>query len=319
MNAQATNGAGIGGGKQGVGYGITIDGGNVTAKSGSGAAIGGGFHREGIDIVINGGNVEAVSDSGAGIGFGSNFQGVGEEGENYFDVVTINGGCVSASCTYVGNQGRALIYGNNGVTDLELYAPIYPGAKIMGGSSPNPTTVISGTNDVLQVNYIVIEPCTHDNATYEITAAAHKMKCTDCRTKFTAEPHTYGADGKCTVCGHQTNETLYTVSFAAGTGGGSMDPAYVPAGGAYRLPDCGFDPPQGKAFTGWSVAVGAAEAVIKGEGDEITVTADTTVTAQWESGEEVSAFENYSLTLSGEIGVNFFVSFPEVLTPQEAI
>ena len=94
-----------------------------------------------------------------------------------------------------------------------------------------------------------------------------------------------------------------------------MDPAYVPAGGAYRLPDCGFDPPQSGAFTGWSVAVGEAEAVIKGEGDEITVTADTTVTAQWESGEEVSAFENYSLTLSGEIGVNFFVRFPDGFDP----
>ena len=48
--------------------------------------------------------------------------------------------------------------------------------------------------------------------------------------------------------------------------------------GDYILPACGFTAPNGKQFKAWSVD-GNKKAV----GDKITVTADTTVTAVWET------------------------------------
>ena len=52
-----------------------------------------------------------------------------------------------------------------------------------------------------------------------------------------------------------------------------MDAVIVTEGESYELPDCGFTAPDGKEFDGWNL--GAV-------GDVITITADTTITAQWE-------------------------------------
>ncbi len=69
---------------------------------------------------------------------------------------------------------------------------------------------------------------------------------------------------------------LYTVSFGAGRGTGKMEDAKARFNRPYTLPDCLFTAPEGEAFDGW---------VINGTkyapGDEITVTSDTTVVAEW--------------------------------------
>ena len=82
-------GAGIGGGDQGAGSGITITGGEIKATGGQyGAGIGGG-KGDGSDITISGGEVNATGGtSGAGIGGGS--RGTGSD-------ITISGGEVNAS------------------------------------------------------------------------------------------------------------------------------------------------------------------------------------------------------------------------------
>ena len=69
-------GAGIGGGDQGAGSGITITGGEIKATGGQyGAGIGGG-KGDGSDITISGGEVNATGGtSGAGIGGGYNGNG----------------------------------------------------------------------------------------------------------------------------------------------------------------------------------------------------------------------------------------------------
>ena len=69
-------GAGIGGGDQGAGSGITITGGEIKATGGQyGAGIGGG-KGDGSDITISGGEVDATGGtSGAGIGGGYNGNG----------------------------------------------------------------------------------------------------------------------------------------------------------------------------------------------------------------------------------------------------
>ena len=66
-------GAGIGGGYNGSGTNITIEGGNVNATGGDyGAGIGGGINGSGTNITIEGGDVTATGGNwGAGIGGGT--------------------------------------------------------------------------------------------------------------------------------------------------------------------------------------------------------------------------------------------------------
>ena len=96
--------AGIGGGRQGDGHHITINGGTVTVNrneySTTGCAgIGGGMGGDGYNITINGGTVivPSIRDSeGSGIGGGS-----GGDGYN----ITINGGNVTAGGGSIGGAG----------------------------------------------------------------------------------------------------------------------------------------------------------------------------------------------------------------------
>lgn len=62
------------------------------------------------------------------------------------------------------------------------------------------------------------------------------------------------------------------ISFDAGDGSGSMESVAVPSGTEYTLPNCTFIAPKGKEFDRWKQgAVGL----------KITITADTTLIAQW--------------------------------------
>ena len=97
-------GAGIGGGDQGAGSGITITGGEIKATGGQyGAGIGGG-KGDGSDITISGGEVNATGGtSGAGIGGGYNGNG---------SDITITGGEVNATG---GKYGAGIGCGEYGI------------------------------------------------------------------------------------------------------------------------------------------------------------------------------------------------------------
>ena len=96
------SGAGIGGGVNGSGENITINGGSVTATGGKWAAGIGGGVGNGKNITINGGTVNATgTDGGAGIGGGA--RGSGE-------AITITGGTVNAAS---GDNGGAGIGGGD--------------------------------------------------------------------------------------------------------------------------------------------------------------------------------------------------------------
>ena len=71
--------------------------------------------------------------------------------------------------------------------------------------------------------------------------------------------------------------TTYTVTFDSNGGTGTMADV-TGISGEYILPENGFTAPNGKQFKAWSVG-----GVEKAVGDKITVTADTTVTAVWET------------------------------------
>ena len=99
------SGAGIGGGVNGSGENITINGGTVNATgTDGGAGIGGGSRCSGEAITITGGTVNATgTDGGAGIGGGD--EGSGED-------ITITGGTVNAAG---GDFGAGIGGGLNGV------------------------------------------------------------------------------------------------------------------------------------------------------------------------------------------------------------
>ena len=91
------SGAGIGGGRNGSGKNITINGGTVNAAGGfNGAGIGGGNGGSGEDITIKGGRVTATGgEFGAGIGGG--FRGTDGGNQGNGENITINGGVVNAA------------------------------------------------------------------------------------------------------------------------------------------------------------------------------------------------------------------------------
>ena len=68
----------------------------------------------------------------------------------------------------------------------------------------------------------------------------------------------------------------YEVSFDAGEGNGSMEAEEFVKGSTYNLPKCTFEAPANKEFKAWSVN-GKEKAV----GEEITIDADTEITALW--------------------------------------
>ena len=117
-------GAGIGGGYEGSGSNIAIEGGKVKAIGGThGAGIGGGFGGSGSNIAIEGGKVEASSvGGGAGIGGGS----LGS-GSN----ITISGGEVTAQ----GGVGGAGIGGGISGTGSDVTISGDAQVKVQGGTT----------------------------------------------------------------------------------------------------------------------------------------------------------------------------------------
>ena len=135
-----SRGAGIGGGYQGAGGTITINGGTVMATGCDGAGIGGGNQGAGGTITINGGEVTAKAKSTGDIGHEGG-AGIGGGGEGAGGKITITGGKVTAQGSTlaagiggggVGAGGEIIISGGI-VTAMALHA--YRGAKGIGGGA----------------------------------------------------------------------------------------------------------------------------------------------------------------------------------------
>lgn len=131
---------------------------------------------------------------------------------------------------------------------------------------------------------------------------------------FTSDNDVYSvvccSDGEAELLQH--THSTYAVTFAPNGGLGTMAAEDVTIGETYTLPDCTFTAPEGKVFKEWSVMIGNAEALSKQPGDTITVTADTTVTAVWDSVD--ARVYGHSLTLEGQIGINTYLIFNDTIT-----
>jgi len=205
-----SSGAGIGGGNDGAGGTITINGGTVTATGGTyGAGIGGGDDGAGGTITINGGTVTATGViSGAGIGGG--YGGAG-------GTITINGGTVTATGGttgadigggYGGAEGTITINGGNVKSN-----------KVKG-------TLQNGTKESLYLHTIVLNGITSETEITSIVAGAeyglNDVKTLDTNKLYfylpiTAMPYEVDIEEECyygKLIGDTAKEgTFYKVSF----------------------------------------------------------------------------------------------------------
>ena len=187
------HGAGIGKGDGTDGpCNITISGGNITAKGGTDAAgIGGGEGGNGGTISISGGYVEAYgNDYGAGIGGGQDGAG---------GTISITGGTVIAKAGRDETGWRAIGPGS-GADD---YGKLTIGDEMMVSSER--MAVAAERHDMCWYRTQTrIEPCTHQDHTYNISgnkpSDTHTEVCQYCTTPFESEQHQV-VDGKCVVCG----------------------------------------------------------------------------------------------------------------------
>ena len=117
-------GAGIGGGSLGSGSNIAVSGGEVTAQGGvGGAGIGGGQGGSGSNITISDGKVTATG-AGAGAGIGGGYEGSGKG-------ITIEGGEVTAQ----GDAGGAGIGGGISGTGSDVTISGDAQVKVQGGTT----------------------------------------------------------------------------------------------------------------------------------------------------------------------------------------
>ena len=84
-------------------------------------------------------------------------------------------------------------------------------------------------------------------------------------------------------------ETTFEVSFDSNGGNGTMGSVVVEEGSTYKLPECDFEAPERCQFAGWKVQ--GSDTLLQ-PGDEIVITENVTLVAQWEHIYVVSFVSN---------------------------
>ncbi|MBR2730707.1 MAG: InlB B-repeat-containing protein [Clostridia bacterium] len=334
--------AGIGGGYGGTCPPLEINDGVVIAwGGGDAAAIGGGYFGYYYPITIRGGEVYAYgSPWTAGIGMGctdGDYTGIfaSDVGGGLID---IQGGKVVANCSghdnnhpdcgaLVNSEHRIAEYGFN----FHGGVHVYPEAKVTYvkdyildvTSHPELHIVYRGTaaqftedelaeraGIMMSSDWVFIEPCDHPGATYTavtlLPQSGHVMHCTACDLPETVEPHVYDSTGKCTLCGYQAQ--LVTVTFDA-DGGSAVAAQSVPVGEKAAKP---ADPEKEDfSFTGWYLVTDGNLAETPFDFETTPITANITLRAVWEPVAYPIIVVAHSLSLNGDIGVNFYVDIPD--------
>ena len=292
--------AGIGGGNGGDFTGtVNIWSGIVTAKGNEGGAgIGAGYAGNAAEghVIISGGQVRAIStEGGAGIGGGQ--EGSAGGGGEGCDDVQISGSAYvyaqggSGSCSAIGHGDNDSHMGH--ITFGEGFS-VTAGNVLDGeeGTYERTFSVVEREAACMYRRKAIIRPCDHSgDVTYEtVSADDHKRaNCVYCDHPFEQEAHVWDeANLVCTVCGYKYADVPVTIAFDANGGSGEMaSVTYMPKG-LYTLPECGFTPPEGENFYGWTISVEGTtgENPYSGRhfpGEEILLPGEGVVplTAQW--------------------------------------
>ncbi|GEM_PF-2766113 len=209
------DGAGIGGGDEGSGGNITIEGGTVSAIGGKWAAgIGGGDAGTGGIINIRGGFVSSMGgEKGAAIGGG-------EEADA--GTITLSGGTIELSFSTNGvvlgtsdstkaAQGSGTINFNGATVKMQTGEnhPCASARNVNINETENLRQRVSYKDkledELIRVpreawlnvlttfvkKFVVIEPCQHEDIVYTYDNSGHKVECPICGYSV-IEPHTYG-------------------------------------------------------------------------------------------------------------------------------
>lgn len=253
----AAGGAGLGGGRNGRAGEVYIYGGEVEAIGGKDAAgIGGSRDYGGGKCEISGGTVFAKGGIECAIQYfdrsapaigGGRLEGPGSD-------VSITGGKVTLVKMGYDDDSCPFIGGGNDVDD-DGTLNIGPGMKMSisnpkwdfdqffavnsSTAAPQPTLVDNAARRVEycrshSYEYAVIEPCTHEGATFSYTTGPtdHTRTCSYCNYGITEE-HSYDTNNKC-VCGKEAgvsdfywDVTLYRATAAGTTDFAEHVPMYV--------------------------------------------------------------------------------------------
>ena len=174
----------------------------MVATSGiTGAGIGAGCegNSQGLVVTINGGEVTAtsLSENGAGIGGGQEY-GLGKGGEGCS--VNIFGG------TVIVNSNHTAI-GHGGTDKVMGYLTLGDDMKVMAGDDwTNYERTFTSAERMGACNYhhcARIEKCDHPEKEYVITTTWHCQSCKYCAVSFSKELHSFGENGKCSICGYE--------------------------------------------------------------------------------------------------------------------
>lgn len=140
--------------------------------------------------------------------------------------------------------------------------------------------------------------------------------------KWEVSSGVYAAAGeKLTVTADMTlkvvwKDSVWTVSFNANGGSGTMNAVSVVKGQKLTAPACGFGPAKGKRFVKWEIS----EGVYATAGEQITVNADMTIKAVWEDtifdAGEVTTADDFTLTAKDVEGnaINVDVEYTKEVT-----
>ena len=173
------------------------------------------------------------------------------DGTPVFTRTSDSSGTIALQTVVKPDNSEFFEYVKNGET---TYNGLYPQPTTTSGASPYEYSVSASTYYAGDIQYL--------------NAGDYRMAVTLNGERYLSEKFTVN---------YTAAVTTYTVSFNANGGTGSMADV-TGVSGDYTLPAYGFPAPDGKQFKAWSVG-----GVEKAVGDKITVTANTTVTAVWET------------------------------------
>ena len=259
-----------------IGGTITIDGGNLDINTNSHCILLGNGDNSNHNVVIKSGNIKLNSRRNGTYGI---------KFEPVLDTDTINGNIKIDG----GNLEISAIAGGTNIDDSKITinskliflkgTSLKDNGKILLNEAKNYYTVTFDSNGGSAVTAQSIEAGQKATKPADPTKDGYDFK--GWTLNGSAYDFNTAVNGNITLVAtweqQQVVPTTYTVAFAANGGTGTMADV-TGISGEYTLPENGFTAPEGKQFKAWNVD-GKEKAV----GDRITVTADTTVTAVWET------------------------------------
>jgi uncharacterized repeat protein (TIGR02543 family) len=331
-----TMSTGIGTGRNSnEGVNISITGGTVRAYGGTGI---GGYDAREIHITISGGDIEAIANDDAtktGEGIGGYM--ITQQSQIESTIIITGGKVKAVGGATSGGAGIGCAYNSASVGEITI-----SGGEVttIGGSNSAgigfTTKSREGNNNGLTAGTITIT-----GGTVKASGGSSGIGIGKTNVRIPAVIFSYGDDKNVSIYAssytgeitlqkefmYQDSQTVatlplvadrtivplttYSVTFNPNGGIGTIVAEDVTIGETYTLPDCTFTAPEGKVFKEWSVVIGNADAVAKNPGEEIEVTAETTVTAVWEDDTHIGKISSAKVYLQNDISVVMYATFTD--------